>query len=404
MVLTPLMWKSLDNFATSYSYLYPCPLEWDKKSGKLVCNKISRKLVPWTISVFVGMSSIFIFCLVLLSSQLFGLARIELSDLLLTAVFLCLATFSILLEIVLLQFADCFSHSFNCGITHLRRLAFGRIFLESPPHSIDPLGVTLNLIVAMFSAYPYFMYPFVIYLGIDPFTLTLHYLLPYDLTLLTVIFTLLRLSVISSLIQGNRLFSCVAVTTTISAHVGLSLISVMHRSTRNIYLMGVGRRAIDKYLSGYQTCQIILEIAVDFVSSGILIVMFLGFSFSVALNFMTMKTYGIIPMPFYAFFPSGSILIAVLISFMLPMLVDLFENCGEMYARWKCLVAGNVDKKYLRRKLKATRVVRLYGGMFGYNIYICKRSTKLAYYGWILSYTITALLSVDRKSILRRLE
>lgn len=140
------------------------------------------------------------------------------------------------------------------------------------------------------------------------------------------------------------------------------------------------------------------------MSSGILIVMFLGFSFSVALNFMTMKTYGIIPMPFYAFFPSGSILTAVLISFMLPMLVDVFENCGEMYARWKCLVAGNVDKKYLRRKLKATRVVRLYGGMFGYNIYICKRSTKLAYYGWILSYTITALLSVDRKSILRRLE
>lgn len=251
MVLTPLMWKSLDNFATSYSYLYPCPLEWDKKSGKLVCNKISRKLVPWTISVFVGMSSIFIFCLVLLSSQLFGLARIELSDLLLTAVFLCLATFSILLEIVLLHFADCFSHSFNCGITYLRRLgnsvllkispsiplimyiiffyaAFGRIFLESPPHSVDPLGVTLNLIVAMFSIYPYFMYPFVIYLGIDPFTLTLHYLLPYDLTLLTGIFTLLRLSVISSLIQGNRLFSCVAVTTTLSAHVGLILILIPH--------------------------------------------------------------------------------------------------------------------------------------------------------------------------------
>ncbi|OXA48091.1 hypothetical protein Fcan01_17340 [Folsomia candida] len=405
MVATPLMWKSLDNFATSYSYLYTCPLEWDRKSGKLVYNKFSRKLIPWAGAVFSALI-VFIACSVLLSCRLFGVVKhVELSDLLLTAVFLCLATFGLLLEIVLLLFSECFAHSFNCCVVHVKKLGSNRIFQAGESHlRFDPLGITLNVIVAMFAIYPYFMYPFIVYFRLDPFTQIFYYLLPHNITtspLISFIFMALRLSAIFPLLAGNRLFSCIAITTTLDAHLGLTILSILASSTNNVNMMGVGRRAIDKYLEGYYTGQIILEIGADFVYPGISIVMFLGFWFSVSLNFMTMKTYGIVPMPFYAFFPTGSLLTGVLISFMLPMLVDVYENSGEMYAKWKHLAGRCPDKKYLKRKLRATRVVRIYGGINGYNFYVCKKSTKLTYYGWILSYTISALLSVDTKSMRR---
>ncbi|OXA48159.1 hypothetical protein Fcan01_17339 [Folsomia candida] len=404
MVVTPLMWKSLDNFATSYSYLYTCPLEWDRKSEKLVYNKISRKLIPWAISFF-GAMIVFFTCILLLSCRLFGYVKhIELSDLLLTAVFLCLATFAILLEMVLFLYSECFAHAFNCSVVHLRKLGSSRTFRSESPPRFELLGITLNLIVAMFAIYPYFMYPFIVYFGMDPFTKTFQYLLPAHLTtspLVITIFWALRLSVIFPLLAGNRLFSCIAICTTLDAHLNLTIISILSKATTNVNMLGVGRRAIDKYLAGYYTAQIILETAADFNAPGISIVMFLGFSLSVSLNFMAMKTFKIVPMPFYAFFPTGSLLDGVLISFMLPMLVDVYENSAKMYAEWKYLGGRCPDKKYLKRKLRATRVLRMCGGINGYNLYVCKKSTKLTYYGWILSYTTSALLSVERKSMLR---
>ncbi|OXA54403.1 hypothetical protein Fcan01_10283 [Folsomia candida] len=404
MVVTRLMLKSLDNFGTSFSYLYPCPLEWDKKSGKLTYIRISMKLIPWILSVFGGMGSIFIFCAVLLGCQLFGVARLEFSNIVLTMVFLCLAMFAILLEIVFLFYAESCSHLFNECVLQVKKLGFGHIFTEFPPQ-LDPLGIILNLTVATFAIIPYFMYPFIAYFGLDPFTQTLHNLLiPSNLAPppVTYALTALRFSVVAPLIQGNRLLSFFTVATTLATHLILTLISILSKATKNVRMSGISRSVIDIYLNTYQTVQIIMAGTVEFTAAVTSISMFLAIVMSVLVNFVTLKMYETVPLPFFAFFPTASVLVVVLIGVMFPMLVDVYENCGEMYARWKYLVGRSVDKKYLTRRLRAIRVLRFYGGINGYNIYICQRSTKLTYYGVILSYTVSALLSVERKNVSAR--
>ena len=52
MAVTPLMWKSLDNYSKIWSHLWRTPLDWDAKEGKLVHNGISRKLIPWAVSLY----------------------------------------------------------------------------------------------------------------------------------------------------------------------------------------------------------------------------------------------------------------------------------------------------------------------------------------------------------------
>ncbi|OXA55038.1 putative acyl carrier protein, mitochondrial [Folsomia candida] len=385
MVVTCLMLKSLENFDTSFSYLYPCPLEWDKKSGKLVCNKVSKKLIPWILSVFGGMGSVFIFCVVLLGCQLFGVARLEFSNIVLTMVFLCLVTYAISLEILYLFYAEDCSHSSHDCVAQVKKIEFGQIFTE---FQLDPLWIILNLTVAMFAIFPYFMYPFIAYFGLDPFTQTLHNLLiPSNLAPPPVTYALsaLRFSVVAPLVKRNRILSFYAVTTTLATHLILTLISNLSKATEKLYMTRISRSAIDTYLARYQTLQVIMTATAEFTAPRTAIFMFLGIILSVLMNFVTLKMHGIVPLPFFAFFPIASVLVVVLIGVMLPMLVDVYENCGEMYARWKYLVGRSVDKKYLRRRLKAMRMLQFYGGINGYNICMCKRWTKLWYYGVILS-------------------
>ncbi|OXA38406.1 hypothetical protein Fcan01_26851 [Folsomia candida] len=47
MVVTPLMWKSLDNLTTYFAYVWPCPLNWDNGNKKFAYTPLGKKLIPW---------------------------------------------------------------------------------------------------------------------------------------------------------------------------------------------------------------------------------------------------------------------------------------------------------------------------------------------------------------------
>lgn len=56
---------------------------------------------------------------------------------------------------------------------------------------------------------------------------------------------------------------------------------------------------------------------------------------AVLANFISLKMYQIIPMPFYLFFPPGAMLLSSLIAIILPMVTNVYENVVEVIAEWK---------------------------------------------------------------------
>lgn len=69
---TPLVWKSLQNFATAFHYLWKCPLHWDKISQKLVPTKSPGLLVPWMTVVFILIPVIFVHGVVIIFLNIYG--------------------------------------------------------------------------------------------------------------------------------------------------------------------------------------------------------------------------------------------------------------------------------------------------------------------------------------------
>jgi hypothetical protein len=124
--------------------------------------------------------------------------------------------------------------------------------------------------------------------------------------------------------------------------------------------------------------------------------MLTGWILSVLFNFATLKMHHIIPMPLYLYFPSISILIPITIHFMLKMGIDVHTISHEMVVkRWGRVVCISGNKKYVRRRIKATKVLRVHGGFLGFKVYDLTKSTKATYYEAILIYTINALLAID---------
>lgn len=79
MVVTSLMWNSLDRFYRYFGIFWKNPLEWDMKTQTLVFTPISRKLIPWMVSVYGFLTILNGSLLLILISQLYGFTHLELT-------------------------------------------------------------------------------------------------------------------------------------------------------------------------------------------------------------------------------------------------------------------------------------------------------------------------------------
>jgi hypothetical protein len=144
--------------------------------------------------------------------------------------------------------------------------------------------------------------------------------------------------------------------------------------------------------------------AYDYIGAIVTGLMLIGFMLSVLFNFASLKLYHIIPMPLFLFTPYVAVLILVTIQFMVKMGIDIYTKANEMVSikdKWNRIVARSSDKKYVTRRIRATRVIRFHGGFLGFKVYECTKFTKVADYEAILSYTISAVLSVDTSQLKR---
>lgn len=113
MGVTPLMWKALDRFQSYFSLLWTYPVEWNVTKKKLVITPISKKLVPWMISVFVLLNTLNTASLCLLVAKLFGFVQLSFSVTLVTLGWWVSSTFAFFLEVLVCKFAKSGTNSFN---------------------------------------------------------------------------------------------------------------------------------------------------------------------------------------------------------------------------------------------------------------------------------------------------
>lgn len=178
----------------------------------------------------------------------------------------------------------------------------------------------------------------------------------------------------------------------VGAHLILSIISWLQKSAPQIFL---GKHISSHILQKYDTLRSILNIMHDPISVCVATVMFSGFVGCISINFATLKMYDVIPMPLYLTFPVLGVVIPTFIHIMMPMMIAVYEGAVVLQRKWGRALGLSKDVKYLKRKLRAEKAVRIYSGVFGYELYFVRNSTKSTYQYVIVGHTISALMSVS---------
>ncbi|OXA37884.1 hypothetical protein Fcan01_27329 [Folsomia candida] len=384
MVVTKLMWTSLDLFEKSHRYMWTNPIEWNSTRGKFRHNKLSAALLPWLGSILSIILSGGAPTLILLCSQLFGYINLPLRELIISVVITVLSWFGVIVEILLLTLGTTLVSPINFLIDLERKLTSEYAI---PTGRLDVLGIVLNISVVAFAIYPV-TFIFFLYTDLDPLYLFGKYVVNKGPPCFFILTTIARPFVVLPFLQICRLFSILFSGLTVGCHLILSNISWMERTSRVGPLLA-------RVLRNHAILQIILQSIENAVSALIAIIMLAGFLLSILFNFTTIKMYHVIPMPLYLFFPAVGILIPMIIQVMLPMLIEVYEGEVLLHRRWRCalwLRHGNI--KYLKRRLTGVKVLRMYAGIKCHLFYFVKKSTKATYYYAIWSYTISAMLSI----------
>ncbi|OXA38386.1 hypothetical protein Fcan01_26808 [Folsomia candida] len=264
-----------------------------------------------------------------------------------------------------------------------------------PPGKLDILGLILNAFVALFSIYPCFSTPFALYSEYDPLILWRNVFLPPNSQtsfLFELAFHFLRwLLLFPSMLQICRLFPILVLGSTVGCLLIRNCITAFDKTP---FRIGQGHHAISAMLRNYLKLEIILQLYYQMSSTCVSTLMGVGLMLEVVVNFATLKMTHVIPMPLYLVCPSLAVLIPAIIHLLLPMAVDIHGKTGQVIKKWKRHAVISLDKKYLTRRLRSTRPLRFSAGLFGFNFYNIVRNTKATYYGAIIYYSITALLSV----------
>jgi hypothetical protein len=274
--------------------------------------------------------------------------------------------------------------------------------------NLDTFGLILNVIARLVGFYPYFLVLFgVIIFKVDVFAeFQKYHLLPNiisDNVFMKGLYFVVRIVVtLIGSIQISRLIFLV-INQAIASYLILNIISNLDRLTANcidFHSKSVHYKdQISQIFSKYDQLVLLFKIWHNYMSTFVFFSMGAGFVVAVICNFVTLKLYHVVPMPFYLYFPSVSILIPIIVTILLPIVVQIYENANKLRVKWgQNIHLGSISEmKHLKRRLRAIHVVRIYGGLFGFSLWEMNNCTKTAYIFAMVNYTINALLSIPSK-------
>lgn len=190
-------------------------------------------------------------------------------------------------------------------------------------------------------------------------------------------------------LQMCRLFAIFISGGPIAAFLIQDNIANMDRISHRFWIHSYARET----LHNHAIIQILLQWSSDVLHSMVALLQFSGL-ISVPLNYMTIMMYNTIPFRLYVIFPVACILLPLSHEIFLPILINVYEDEVNLHRKWRRSLCFCGDAKYLVRRVKATRILRVYCAVLEFNFYFLKNSTKLRYQYAILNYTISAVLSV----------
>lgn len=424
MVVTGLMWKSLDSWSSFNSFLWRNPVQWNPATGTLIHNPVSTKMLPWAVSILLAVILGLIPGFILIILRIVGLIRIPLPSLVIDFIAVTLSLVYIVVDILVILQGESSVQTLNLLRIYESKLGsskiqiFKQIIMKSfkcvmkkkwfdflteflKPHTeagFDVVGTVLNIIAIIYGVLPYFTLVFLIYSYLDPLFQFQQYVLPLILPDFipagTTSWFYLDFARCLFIIPGLRMIHiyslgfCVATT---SAHLVLSCISIIDYNSPTICLE---RRFVTKILTENDVLNIILQTLYKPISLACAMTMFVGFVLNVTLHFVTIKMFHIIPMPLYFAFPSVAVCMLMMIQVTLPMAIKIHAGGEGMAWKWKYYSYYSTDIKYVRRMIRARQGVRINLGLFGFRFFYFKKSTKATFCYNLLSYTISALMSI----------
>ncbi|OXA63307.1 hypothetical protein Fcan01_00075 [Folsomia candida] len=259
MVLSKLMWKSLDVYENLYSYLWKRPVKWDSQKCKFIYVPFSPILYPWVAVMSYSVLQV-LTCWVLISLWLFGL--VELSKVHVTIVIgtFSLILFASLVEIGYWRWGKIMSAAFNELNDLETRSSSGSPITRSkstPVLGSDPTAEFLIMTSIYFATFTHYCIPLGIFFQLDVYSQIFSKIIStypiHNLSLL-IIFKFTQLFVSGSTffccIMGCRAINGIIQLLTICANLALGCLSNFARKS-----------SILQVILDYRGIQIILNLA-----------------------------------------------------------------------------------------------------------------------------------------------
>lgn len=193
-----------------------------------------------------------------------------------------------------------------------------------------------------------------------------------------------------SVFESSRFISGIIVILTIAAH--LVVDCILHLDTIFTHWSCNG---FNEILGRYAILQIILQASYEITSSAVILCMSVAFLSLISCNFVCLKMYDKFPISIYLVAFTLSVVVSVLLKVMMNIIVDIYENGKVLRAKLLVELCELRNIKYFKRKLASVRVVSLYGGLLGFNVYKVHTYVRTRYYWEIVDYTINLCLSVE---------
>ncbi|OXA48580.1 hypothetical protein Fcan01_16286 [Folsomia candida] len=171
---------------------------------------------------------------------------------------------------------------------------------------------------------------------------------------------------------------------------GAVVLNLLINSLNNMARMNPNLRSFQIYQRFY-----ILNKTLETISSLVAsLLLSLGFVFTVTGNFVSVRMYRVITMPFYPGFPICSLIGTVGILMLLPYGIACHETSRKLLVGWrKTLKIRGGTTKYEDKMGGTLRPVGIGVGSGEFSFFMLKKSTKTAYYVSVTDYTINALMS-----------
>jgi len=107
----------------------------------------------------------------------------------------------------------------------------------------------------------------------------------------------------------------------------------------------------------------------------------------------------------YSFWPCLALLVIVIAGLEIPDAASVYEETRSIIQKWKKHPILQLrGKRYFNKYLKTVRPVQITAGYRGFPFFHFKQSTKLSFYGILIYYVITSLLSAPPEHISQALD